>query len=149
MKRDALVADIMTTQLIKVSPDDTLKIVQEIFSKHRIHHIPVVHDNGTLLGMISKTDFAKIQYGFSLVKNEAKKIQQEKLYESLLVEEVMTSKIYFLNVNDEVSEAAKIFAKNHFHALPVLDGGVLVGLLTTYDLLHYAYLKPEKKKKFG
>jgi CBS domain-containing protein len=36
-----------------------------------------------------------------------------------------------------IKEAAKILAKNEFHALPVVDNGELVGIITTTDLLNY------------
>ncbi|MEP3389808.1 MAG: CBS domain-containing protein, partial [Reichenbachiella sp.] len=42
-----------------------------------------------------------------------------------------------------ISEAADIFLKNHFHALPVVDGTRLVGIVTSTDLLKYYRTKEQ------
>ena len=44
-----------------------------------------------------------------------------------------------LSPTDTVVTAATHFTKNKYHALPVVENGKLVGIVTTYDLIEYAY----------
>ncbi len=51
------VRDIMTSPLITVKDRITLKECASLMNKNRIHHLPVVDENGEICGMISATDF--------------------------------------------------------------------------------------------
>lgn len=50
------VSDIMTRELVTLTPEDDLFMVKELFENHSIHHIPVVHFRN-LVGLVSKSDF--------------------------------------------------------------------------------------------
>ena len=65
----------------------------------------------------------------------------EAILNSLLVQDVMRKSIVTLNEEDTISMAVDIFKENRFHCLPILDkdGGKLVGIVSTYDLIIYAY----------
>ncbi|MBK6619429.1 MAG: CBS domain-containing protein [Saprospirales bacterium] len=64
----------------------------------------------------------------------------DRLFKSLLVEDVMTRQVATLTPEDSISIAAGYFKENLFHAIPIVDkGGLLVGILTTFDLLNYFF----------
>lgn len=130
---------IMTTKVISVSPDDTMDKVQDIFRKNEIHHVPVV-DEGKVVGIISYSDYLKLLNTFTLFKTEQSERYNDAIMNSMLVKEVMTKQVAKLEMNDTVEIAAGFFRENLFHALPVVDKqGRLKGILTTYDLLNYAF----------
>jgi len=52
-----LVSEIMTSPLITVRTDITMAECARIMKDNRIHHLPVADEGGTLVGMISATDF--------------------------------------------------------------------------------------------
>jgi CBS domain-containing protein len=52
-----LVKEIMTTPIITISQNSSLKECALLMSEKNIHHLPVVDDNGKIIGMISATDF--------------------------------------------------------------------------------------------
>ncbi len=134
------VSDIMAKDLIVVGPYEPVSVVADVFERHNIHHLPVVSEGGRLLGLISKSDFLKISHGFSLFKRQNKSEYDRALYEALLVKDIMTKKVATLQPEDSLRKAADLFRENLFHALPVVyKDGQLVGLITTYDLLTYAY----------
>jgi acetoin utilization protein AcuB len=54
------VRDVMTTNVIAVHPDDTIKEVVAISEKHRIGTFPVVDANGNLVGILTNTDLLHI-----------------------------------------------------------------------------------------
>lgn len=122
----------MTKNVITVEADDTMKSVGDIFSKNRIHHLPVTED-GQLIGMISKSDFLFFCKGIKNIVNdkstEAKKLLKTK------VSEVMISKLAKLKSSDRIDVALAIFRENYFHAIPIVDNCDLIGIVTTHDVI--------------
>jgi predicted transcriptional regulator len=55
----------------------------------------------------------------------------------LTIEQVMRSSIRTINADATIKEAAEIFASEEFHALPVIEGDKLVGIVTTTDIINY------------
>jgi CBS domain-containing protein len=51
------IKEVMTSPLIAAHPDAPLPECAKLMKKHKIHHIPVMDENGHLMGMISATDF--------------------------------------------------------------------------------------------
>lgn len=134
------ISTLMTTAVITLTPKSLMTDVEEVFRKNNIHHIPIQAENGKLAGMISKTDFYKVQHGMTLFKSRNVETYNNTLMRSLLVEEVMTRQLATLHYEEPISVAVGIFQENLFHAIPVVDDEQkLVGILTTHDLLNYAY----------
>ncbi len=139
--RSTTVGQIMSTPVITVGPDDTMKKVQDIFRMNNIHHIPVVVD-GKVAGIISKSDYLRLLHGFTLFKTEKSVEYNDAIMRSLLVGEVMTKQVATLGPEDTVEMAAGFFRENLFHALPVVSKGKLVGIITTFDLITFAFSEP-------
>ena len=57
--RDVLVKEIMSSDVVHVSPDDTIEHCMELVTKNRVRHLPVLKDD-KILGMISIGDLSKI-----------------------------------------------------------------------------------------
>ncbi len=51
------IRDVMTSPLITVDPEQTIYECAKTMSEHHIHHLPVMDENGKLVGIISATDF--------------------------------------------------------------------------------------------
>ena len=130
---------LMTTDLILVNPKDRVTEVNAAFRKHNIHHLPVVSGLGELKGIISKSDLLKIAHGWSVFKKGDDKSYNEALFEMLLAEDIMTENVACLEPLDTVEVAVGIFKENLFHAIPILEKGKIVGLVTTFDLLNFAF----------
>jgi CBS domain-containing protein len=128
---------IMTKRIITVSADDTVTKVKAIFEENNFHHLPVTNAAEELLGIISREDFLKLSYHLSL--NTGGKTFTEKWYSSTKAEDIMTKYPVSLDPEDTVGLAADIFLANKFHALPVVDNNQLVGLVTTHDILLFAF----------
>jgi len=133
------VGSIMTTQVLSVAPDDTMNKVQAIFQEHHIHHIPVV-DKDKVVGIISYSDYLKLLHGFTIFNTQKSEEYNDAIMRSLLVREVMVKQVAKLRPEDKIELAADIFRENLFHAMPVVDNdGKLKGIITTFDLLNYAF----------
>ena len=118
---------IMSTELITVSPSDAMTTVLDLFKKRRIHHLPVV-DNGKLVGLITTADLLWLNKNFSE-------------YEALKVSGIMTTKLATLEPTDKIGSAAELFLLNRFHAIPVVSEGILIGLVTSFDVLKDQFKK--------
>jgi CBS domain-containing protein len=126
------VASLMTTNMISLSPNNSLKDAKEIISKHSIRHITVL-DGGKLVGILSKNDLDKFSFS---TKSEFNDIQN-RLSATLNVEHLMTKSVHTLQKDDTIKEAAELLSLSSYHALPVLDGDQLVGIITSTDLILY------------
>ena len=128
---------IMTIQPIFVNKNDCLDRVEVLFREMNIRHLPVVDDQANLVGIISKTDFNRLQHGLTLFNMPNKEDYDRKLFRMTRVVEVMTKELTQLNSKNTLQEAYQLFKKNVFHAIPIVDNKHLVGIVTPIDLLNY------------
>ncbi|MEO7176972.1 MAG: CBS domain-containing protein [Saprospiraceae bacterium] len=117
----------MSTQLVTIGPDESLDRVKDLFRAKRIHHLPVV-DGTRLVGLITTSDLFWLNRPFSD-------------YTEIKVKEVMTTKLATIEANSKIGTAAEIFLEHLFHAIPIVDDGDLVGIVTTFDVLQYEFSK--------
>ncbi|MBK6700184.1 MAG: CBS domain-containing protein [Saprospiraceae bacterium] len=117
----------MTRELITVNQDDSLQKVKDILINNRIHHVPVV-DGKKLVGLVTTYDLFKLNV-------------EHKDYPNTRVGNVMTKRIATIESNFHIGTAAEVFMAHLFHAIPVVDNGELVGIVTSFDILKYEYQK--------
>lgn len=134
MKHRVPVSVIMTKNVIKLKLSDDLTKAEELFKKYKIRHIPVVSGN-KILGILSYTDLLRISF-VDAVDDDAE-IVDTTVYNMFTVEQVMAKKVITISPETTIREAAEILSKNEFHALPVCEGDLLVGIITTTDLIKY------------
>lgn len=138
-----LVLDAMTTSPISVDLNQNLLEIRAIFEEKNIHHI-IVQKEGKLAGIISKTDFYRASHFIGVLKNEKNELYNEKFYKTLLVEDIMTSVVETVEPTDKLEKVVAIFRKNKFHAVPVVQNDIVVGIITSYDLIVQAYESAER-----
>ena len=131
------VADVMTRDLLIVQPSDHLDKVRDIFAANNIHHIPVVDAQGMLAGILSKADFNRVSHVLTILDPVQYKEYNDALYRTTTAGDIMTRQVTTVSPGDSLRIVAEIFRENLFHAVPVLDHGILVGLITTHDLITY------------
>ena len=132
------IKDIMTTEVITLSTDDTMDKVKSTFQKNKFHNIPIVDANGQLAGIISKGDMYKLLDSATMFETRQALFANKKLFSSRLCEEVMTSKVITIEPYDSIEKATLLLVPNKFHCLPVVLNDKIVGIITANDLLkHY------------
>jgi acetoin utilization protein AcuB len=132
MNFTAPVSQFMTRKLVTVLPTDKLDFVRDIFEKQNIHHLPVVKFR-TLVGFISKTDLLNFRKGLKITSEEA--LEEKARLKHYSVEDIMKTGIATLEPTDRLNVALQLFLENRFHALPIVENGELVGMLTTFDII--------------
>lgn len=139
MKPSTRIGDLMTTQVITVSPDDTIVRVREKMMENTIHHIPVVSDN-KVVGIVSKTDIHKVEHHFTLFDSPEAAQSNAQIFNTLLAKEIMSSGVVTVHENEPAENAVDMFLDNMFHALPVVnDRNELTGMLTTFDIIRHCF----------
>jgi len=133
MKPQVPVSEIMTREVVKLNLKEELTKAEMLFKKHKIRHIPVVEDH-KIIGMLSYSDLLRISFADAVFDDEE---IDAVVYDMFDIHQVMTKNIVTIDLRATIKEAAEILAEREFHALPVVDGGQLVGIVTTTDLIRY------------
>jgi len=126
------VQDLMSDRVITIDIDTPFTEACRMFPSIHIHHLPVLDSSGYLVGMFSTTDAL-----YALNNLVHKKIRDEDHVNQLIdIESIMTSgKIYTLSSSSDLNDAITLLQDVNINSIPVVDDGILVGILTTHDLL--------------
>lgn len=133
MKTSIPISEIMTPHVYTIEACDSLYRCQEIFQKFKIRHLPVTQE-GNLVGMLSLSDIMRLSFGPVFDQQEE---ADNAIYEMLSIDQVMKHQPFTVKPSDTIKEVAEIFTKQEFHALPVVNEGELVGIVTTTDVIAY------------
>lgn len=134
MKRHDPISHLMSRSVITVHHGDPISKVRALVREHGVHHIPVVQGD-QLVGIITWSDILRVSFGDAFGTDE--RTVDATLDHTLTLEQVMKKDPVSLPETATVREAAEILATSDFHSLPVVNGGKLVGIVTTTDLIRY------------
>lgn len=128
---DTPISAIMTKDVFIIGAGDSLQDVAISFNNHDIRHAPVT-SKGQLVGMLSWVDLKKVPAGGVLDS-----LDSGEDFGKLVVGEVMTRDPISVQAGDTVGDLAEILSENEFHAVPVLEGNRIVGIVSTTDLIRF------------
>jgi acetoin utilization protein AcuB len=133
------VKDYMHTAVTTVTPETRVSTAYQIMTMRiaPIRHLPVVTDEGTLVGIITDRDVRR-----AAASDAPSMAEHELTYllEKLRVRDIMTQEVVTVCGTTSVVEAGQIFLQKKFGCLPVVRGNsTLEGLVTVTDLLR-AYI---------
>jgi CBS domain-containing membrane protein len=127
-----LVRDLMSTDLVTLTEDDTLADGQRCMARGRIRHLPVVRDS-KLVGLLTHRDLLAASFSIFADVHTA---EQRRIFVTVPVVEAMHRDVVTVPPTLPVKEAAEILLKNKYGCLPVVDDdGDLVGIVTEADFL--------------
>lgn len=126
------VKDVMATQLITVTPLDTVKTARETLEKAHIRHLPVLTPEGGFVGLITQRDLFKAALShFADIPG----VVRDEIEGGIPVSEIMCKDVLTVPPNMPVSQAGEIMLTRKYGCLPVLDNGYLSGILTEADFV--------------
>lgn len=128
------ISTIMSTNIIALNKGDDLEKAELLFKRHKIRHIPVVKE-GVVIGMLSFTDLLRISFADAVDETETE--IETLVYNMFTIDQVMVKNVVTVTSDTSIKDVAKTLATKEFHALPVVDNGLLVGIVTTTDLINY------------
>jgi CBS domain-containing protein len=88
-----------------------------------------------IIGMLSYTDLLRISFADSVYDDDDH--VDSIVYNMFSIEQVMAKKIVSVSPSNSIKDVAEILSKSEFHALPVVDKNILVGIVTTTDLINF------------
>lgn len=140
------VKEIMTKNVITVSPEASLKEVGVIFKEKRISGVPVIDKNNTIVGIVTLTDMLRILDQIYIWKELEKLVPGCKLSEmeqeekaKAKVRDIMTKEVYTINEQGTIDDLMKLMFTKKIHSIPVTREGKLVGIVGKRDIIYACF----------
>lgn len=140
--------DIMTTDVISVHPDDDVEKVAALLLKHRISGLPVLDDEGKLVGVITEGDLViqqkKVRAPLHVVildsliylERPQRFMDEIKRAAAWRVEDLMSTKLHTVGPEATLKAMATKMVEKRINRLPVVDAeGQLLGLISRQDIV--------------
>jgi CBS domain-containing protein len=143
------VNDIMTTDLITLTPDMDIATAGNILLENRINGAPVMDDSGRLVGILCQSDLIAQQKKLpiptvftlldSVIQLSSKKQieKQVRKITALTVLDAMTPNPVTVRPDSTLETVAALMVESNFHTLPVLDKDHLVGIIGKEDVIRH------------
>jgi acetoin utilization protein AcuB len=125
------VREIMTQPALTVGTEMPVLEAQALMASHRIRHLPVT-DGGRLMGIVTDRD---IRLNLPSPATSLSVWEVNYLLARLTVGSVMRHTVITVDPDRDAAQAAQIMLDHKIGALPVVDGGVIVGIVTETDML--------------
>lgn len=137
-----LVKEVMTKKVRTVSLDSSYSDILRLLVDHKISGAPVVNKNGTVVGIVSEKDLfrqifpsEKVFYKNPEYYMNLNKIEKDvRELKKIKARKIMSREIVSINSNDHILKACSLFIRFKIRRLPVIDGGKLVGIISTNDI---------------
>jgi CBS domain-containing protein len=144
------VRTIMTTTVVTLSPDQSVPEAADVLGGHRIGAAPVVDKSGAVVGLLRDDDLlvseARIHVptaieflGAELVWPPSAHRYKDELEKAAAatVSQIMTSDFATVGSDDNVETVATLMHENQLSHVPVVDNGILVGIVSRGDVIRY------------
>lgn len=134
------VKDVMTRDPITIDGEAPIGTAAAVMREKSVRHLPVVDDAGRLVGMVSDRDLRDAVFAPAIAERLSE-VARRRLrglsgaVENLRVRDLMTWDAVTTTPGASLAQAAAIMFEGRFGCLPVVDKGVLVGMVTERDVL--------------
>ncbi|MFS0646015.1 acetoin utilization AcuB family protein [Siminovitchia sp. 179-K 8D1 HS] len=124
-----IVEQIMTKDVLTLSPEDNVKSALALMRKNNMRHLPLVNNEKEVVGLVTERDIKSTLPSF---------LKEEELKEHLSapLSTIMTKNVVTGHPLDFVEEVAVLFYDYKIGCLPIIHDRKLVGIITSTDLLH-------------
>ncbi len=124
----------MTRDVVTVSPDDEIDTAQTLMARYRIRHLPVIVENGLLVGIVTDRDIRSAMP--SKVLSETERQDQHRRLGAMKVKDIMTRDPVTVSPAQTLQDAILMMQKVKVGAFPVVDNeGRLKGMISIRDLM--------------
>ena len=149
------VKDIMSKDVISVTPETEITKAAKILLEKRINGMPVIDPFGRLVGIICQSDLVAQQKGipvpsvFTFLESfipltSRKRLDKEmEKIAALTVKEAMTLEPVTVSPETEIEDVARLMVDKKYHTLPVVEEGRVVGVVGKEDVLKTLLSEPQ------
>ena len=139
--------EVMTKDVVTVRRETSVRDLALIFTERRISSVPVVDDNGDLIGIVSESDLIEQDKNLHIptvvsIFDWVIYLESDKRFEKELqkmtaqtVGEIYSEEVFSVTPDTPVSEVADIMSSRRVHAVPVVEGRRVVGVVSRIDLI--------------
>lgn len=139
--------DIMQKDVVTIREEATMQELAELLSVNRISGVPVIDEMNRVVGIATEGDLVAIdaeihfphyiQFLDSVIFLESVKKFDERLRKAAAyrVREIMTTEVVSVQQDEKLEKVATLMTDNEINRLPVLNGDVLVGIVTRADVV--------------
>jgi len=129
------VSELMTSPVFTTTKDISVEEVWQQFVEKNVHHMPVVSDDGAIIGILSDRDILK-----KLIISDGR-IGSAK---DKRVEDIMSTDVITASPTTDIRRIAKGMLDYHIGAMPIVDEkGSIIGIITRSDILYAVIHHPE------
>lgn len=127
--------DVMTTHVVTVRPETRLTQVMELLLRHHISGLPVVDEQGFLVGIVSEIDLVNSAFSGNADETE--------------VREVMTTEVTCFSPDAELADLVDAFSSKRLRRVPIVEKGKVVGIVSRRDVLREILRRYEHLSRQG
>ncbi|MEO2266409.1 CBS domain-containing protein [Pseudoalteromonas sp. YIC-656] len=136
-------SDIMSSPVVTCSPDETLRVVGDIFKRTQFHHI-LVTEQGVLTGVVSDRDFLK---AISPNVGKASATAADRATLNKRVSQVMSHSPIALPSTAKLIDVVALFNQHRISCVPIInDQRAPVGIITWRDIMRVLLEKYQSKQ---
>ncbi len=141
------VRDIMTADVVSVKKETTIRDLAELFTTRRVGSVPVVDQNGDLIGIVTESDLIEQDKSLHIptvisLFDWVFYLESDKKFEKELqkmtgqtVGDIYVETVETVTPDTPVNDVADIMSSKKLHAVPVVEGRRLVGIVSRIDLI--------------
>jgi CBS domain-containing protein len=142
-----LAKDIMTHQVITVSPEENVDQVTRLLVENKISGIPVVDSENHLAGIVTEKDLMvkakelKVPFYLTVfdsiiyLENPNKFKEEIRKYTAHKVKDVMTTKVITAEEDTPVSDIVELLTEHNINRVPIVRRNKVIGIVTRNDVL--------------
>jgi CBS domain-containing protein len=146
--------EIMTRDVITVRPETLVRDIALLMVEKHISGVPVLTDNGKLIGMVSQTDLLhraevgtehKYKWWLRLFADSGTLAREYAKAHGLTAKDIMSRHLVSVREDAELRDVARILDKRRIRRVPVVREGHLIGIITRSDLVRALSKVPVSK----
>jgi len=139
--------EIMTKDVVTVQKETSIRELAEMFTVRKISSAPVVDAEGDLIGIVTETDLVEQDknlhiptvislFDWVIYLESGKKFEKElNKMTGQNVGDIYTTEVETVAPTNPISEVADIMSTKKVHAIPVVEGRKVVGIIARIDLI--------------
>jgi CBS domain-containing protein len=124
---------IMTTPVVTVRPETSVRDAATLLLEHRITAAPVLDPEGELVGIVSEGDLVVDRFGHD-PRSQLRPVEDEPAGPQT-VAEVMTTPVVALGPSADAADLAETMLDSDIRSIPIVEGATVLGIVSRRDLL--------------
>jgi CBS domain-containing protein len=127
--------DVMTTPVVTVAPEATVRDTARLLAASGFTAIPVVDDGDRLIGIVTEADLVRDRFPRDARYRRHTDDDGERVRPGTAVGDVMTSPVTAMGANTDVADLVRAMSDGRVRSMPIVDGSRVVGIVTRRDLV--------------